>query len=272
MSWSFLAPKRPGWFKASGIIAAALFIVFAVATWWTPWAPGRAGGLVAGTLATTLFVVDGLYPLRRQLLAWPLGTAQRWLQFHLYGGVIGCLLVWLHMGFRWPHGWFGWILFVLTMWTTASGLIGVFLQKWIPTLIVTHLTVETLYERIPDLVATLQAEADRVAAGASEILERSYQYDIRPELAEVSPSWSYLLDITGARERRMRPLRHISQFLADDDRKRLTDLQAIFGEKTELDAHLSLQRALRLWIVFHVPPAMLLLAFMTAHIVAVLYL
>ncbi len=272
MIWSVLRPKRPAWFKGWAIGTAAAVVMFLVAAWWSPWAPGRLGGLIAGTVATIIFVVDALYPLRRRLLAWPFGTAQAWLQFHLYGGVFACVLVWVHMGFRWPGGLFGWLLFALTMWTTLSGLLGVWLQKWVPTLIVSNLRVEAIYERIPDLIKRLQAEADRVVANASEMLDRTYQTEIRPLLAEASPSWSYLIDISGSRDRRMVPLRHVSQFLADDEKARLDDLQAIFGEKTELDAHLSLQRALRLWVRLHVPPAMLLMGLLAVHIVAVLYL
>ena len=61
-------------------------------------------------------------------------------------------------------------------------------------------------------------------------------------------------------------------FSTDDEQQTLENLEVIFGEKTELDAHFSLQRALRWWVVVHVPPAMLLLGLMTVHIVAVLYL
>ena len=55
--------------------------------WWAPWQPGRFWGLTFGTIAAALFVNAGLYPLRRRLLAWPLGTVQRWLQLHIYGSV-----------------------------------------------------------------------------------------------------------------------------------------------------------------------------------------
>jgi hypothetical protein len=272
MTWTFLRPKRPDWFRRAEIAAIVVFAAYVAAAWWEPWAPGRLGGLIAGTAAVVIFVIDAMYPLRRRLLGWPFGSAQAWLQFHLYGGLIACALVWIHMGFRWPDGNFGWVLFLLTMWTTASGLLGVFLQKWIPTLIVNNLRVEALYERIPELVARLRDEADAVAANASEMLTRAYQSEIRPQLAAVAPSWGYLFDMSGSRARKMGPLQHVAQFLAEDEQARLDDLQAIFGEKTELDAHLSLQRALRLWIWLHVPPSMLLLGALAVHVAAVLYL
>jgi hypothetical protein len=272
MPWTFLAPKRPEWAVWSVVLAGVGMVMYLISAWFVPWAPGRFGGLVAGTIATVVFVIDGLYPLRRRLLGWPFGTAQRWLQFHLYGGLIAGLLVGIHMGFRWPGGQFGWWLLLLTMWTTASGLVGVWLQKWIPTLIVSNLSVEALYERIPSLVDRLQVEADKVVAGSSEMLERTYQSDIRPLLVGVHPSWSYLFDIRGSRDQRMSPLRHLEQFLAEEERSRLADLQAIFGEKTELDAQFSLQRTLRMWTVLHVPPSLLLLGLLAVHIVSVLYL
>ena len=49
-----------------------------------------------------IFVLDALYPLRRRLMAWPLGTAQQWLQFHLYGGVLAALFVGSTSGFAAP--------------------------------------------------------------------------------------------------------------------------------------------------------------------------
>ena len=213
MSWSYLAPKRPAWFRWCGVISAAALSAFLIAAWFRPWSPGRVGGLAAGTIASMIFVVDALYPLRRRLLGWPFRTAQSWLQFHLYGGVMASVLVGIHTGFRWPGGWFGWMLVLLTTWTTVSGLLGVWLQKFIPSLIVKQSAGRGPIRAYPDLVARLQAQADVIAANASEMLERTYRTEIRPALAEVSPSWSYLFDISGSRERRLGPLRHIGQFL-----------------------------------------------------------
>lgn len=271
MAWESLRPKRIEWFRATAVAAAVIAASFAIAAWWTSWTPGRIGGLTAGIAASTVFLIDGLYPLRRTFLSWPFGTAQRWLQFHVYGGILACLLVFVHVGFRLPAGSFGWWLLVLTLWTTASGLVGVWLQKWIPLLIVENLSVEALYERIPDLIGRLQAEADKVVEGSSEMLARTYTSDIRPQLAGVNPSWSYLFDIRGSRDERMRPLQHVAQFLTDEERDRLADLRAIFTEKTELDAQFSLQRVLRRWAILHLPPSMLLLALLIVHIFAVVY-
>src|SRR5439155_23766009 len=122
---------------------------------------------------------------------WPLRTAQDWLQFHVYGSLLAALFVVIHMGFHWPGGQFGWWLFGLTMWTTASGLIGVFLQKWIPLMLADQLTVEAIFERIPELVGSLQKEAETLMVGAPDVLVRFYESQVRGSLTALEPSWSY---------------------------------------------------------------------------------
>ena len=271
MFWNFLKPKRPDWAIRSAIAGGASLVIYLGVTWFKPWSPGRFWGLTFGTCASVLFLIDGLYPLRRRLLGWSFGTAQRWLQFHIYGGLLACLFVLIHIGFRAPGGQFGWWLLLLTLWSTMSGSLGVLLQKWLPTVLAGQLLVEGLYERIPELAARLQGEADQVMSGASEMFERVYFSDVRGSLAAVSPSWSYLVDISGGRESRLAPLKNVAQFLDEAEKLKLHDLQSIVTEKLELDAQYSLQRILRLWLLLHVPPSMLLLGLVVAHIVSVWY-
>ena len=272
MSWSFLRPKRRTWFVGAVSVGAGSVALFAGLAWWAPWSPGRFWGLAFGTLAAAVFVVDGLYPLRRSLMGWPFGTAQRWLQFHIYGGALAFLFVLIHVGFSLPNGQFGWWLFGLTLWSTVSGLVGVGLQKWIPSVLASQLNIEALYDRIPEMTDRLQSEADAVVRGASDLLERFYSGEIRPSLAGVTPSWSFLAGIGGDRERRLAPFRNVAQFVSEDDQDRLKDLEAIVTEKLELDAQYSLQRALRLWLPLHLFPAIVLLGLLVVHILAVLYL
>lgn len=271
MTTGFLKPKRPSWAIRSTAIAIVSLGGYAFLAWREPWAPGRFWGLTFGTIAAVIFLIDALYPLRRRLMARPLGTAQRWLQFHIYGGLLACLFVLVHMGFRWPGGQFGWWLFILTLWSTVSGIVGVWLQKYVPVLLANQLSVEGLYARIPEMAGRLQAEADEIVKGASDMLERVYQTDIRPSLATVTASWGFLADIRGGRDRRLAPLKNVSQFVAEGERGRLDDLQAIVTEKLELDAQYSLQRVLRAWLVLHVPPALVLTGLVAAHIAAVLF-
>jgi hypothetical protein len=264
-----LTPKKPAWFTASLALTAAALLVYAAWAWWTPWRAGRAGGLTFGTIAALVFLVDGLYPLRRRLLAWPFGTAQRWLQFHIYGGVIAMVCVFIHVGFRWPRGTMGGWLLGLSAWTTATGLLGVALQKWIPRLIAGTLRVEALAARMPELTARLAAQADGVMTGASERAWTIYHADLRPWLERTEPAWAYVANTQGGRQRYGKALEAIDRVAAD--RQRVRDLRAIADEKAELDVHLSLQRALRAWLALHVPASIVLLGLLAVHIFAALY-
>ena len=267
---SVLRPKRPVWFAGSLIAAAVALVLYAVWASVTPWRPGRTGGLVFGILAALLFAYDGLYPVRRRLLAWPLRTAQRWLQLHIYGGVLALLFVFLHVGFALPRGTMGWWLLGLAIWTTGTGALGTLLQKWIPVVIAGSLRVEALAVRIPEITARLLSEADRVMRGASDPrLLASYQADIRPALERPEPAWAYVTNVESGLRRydsRLSVLERVG------DKDRAGNLRALIAEKAELDVHLSLQRALRVWLILHVPAAMALLALLAVHIFAVLYL
>src|SRR4051794_15083398 len=186
-----------------------MIAAYALSAWLRPWSPKRGLGLVFGIVASLVFVFEMAYPYRRSR-ARPLGTARRWLQVHVYAGALAFLAVLLHAGFRWPGGLMGWGLLILSGWTTLSGLVGVWFQKWLPVVMAEGLRVEALYERIPALVEHLLGEADALAANASEVLERFYLTDVRPRLAVVEPSWSYILDVRAGRERALEPFRRMS--------------------------------------------------------------
>lgn len=260
-----LRPKQPLNLLLTGVVSAAFLAAYLVAAYLRPWSPKRGLGLVFGFLAAFLFVFEMLYPARRPK-ARPFLTAKNWIQAHVYLGVLAMLAVVLHAGFSWPHGGFGWWLFLLSLWTTATGLLGVGLQKWIPAALAEGLRVEALYERIPELVAKLVAETDRLMEGAGDVLERFYRGEVRETMGRVRPSWSYLMDVRGGRDRALEPFRRMAQFVDAEEKERLEGLTNLYTEKMELDAHYSLQRILRAWIVLHAPPAGLLMALLLVHV------
>lgn len=261
-----LRPKKPRWLLASLTIAVAAVGVRLVVTAKERWDPGRTAGLVFGIAASVLYLIDLLYPLRRKLLAFPLGNAQTWIQLHIYGGFLAFVFVLVHEGFQWPSGTMGWLLLSLSAWATLSGLVGVWLQKWIPAALSRGLQVEALFERIPELVAKQLAEADNLMAGAAEILERFYTEDVRPALVGINSSLNYLADVRSGRERRLEPFSRITQFLGEEERPLLEDLKTVYTEKLELDAQYSLQNILRIWVAIHVPPCLILFGLMVFHI------
>lgn len=268
---SVLVPKKPAWLTASAVITAITLAGYVAYSWSRPWQPGRFWGLAFGIAAAALFVNAGLYPLRRRLRARPFRTVQQWLQLHIYGSAIALVFVLVHMGFRLPGGMFGWWLFLLSVWTALTGVVGVLLQKWVPVLIARNLKVEAIYERIPELVGKVADGAAATVAGAGDALTGAYEKDLRPLLAQPAPRWGYLLDIRQARARQLEPLTRLETFVDDADRQKLRDLTTLVNEKLDLDVLMSLQRVLRAWLVTHIPAAVVLLGLLVVHVFAVVY-
>jgi hypothetical protein len=246
-------------------LSAALVLFYALASHFTPWSPKRGFGLAFGIFAALAFVFEMCYPARRPA-ARPLFTAKNWIQAHVYLGMVALLAVIIHAGFTWPRGAFGWWLFVLSVWTTLTGLLGVWLQKWIPSTLAEGLQVEALYERIPALVEQLVAEADGLISETSDVLDRFYRTEVRDRLAKLAPSWGFLLDVRGGRERALEPLRRMIGFADAEEKAKVEDLVSIYTEKIELEAQYSLQRILRRWLWLHVPAAGLLMGLLVIHV------
>jgi hypothetical protein len=266
-----LRPKQPLNLMIAAAAGLVMVLVYAIGAWLAPWSPKRGLGLFFGIVASLVFVFEMAYPYRRSR-ARPLGTARRWLQAHVYLGALAFLAVLIHAGFHWPGGFMGWALLLLSAWTTLTGLVGVWLQKWLPIVMSEGLRVEALYERVPALIEHLLKEADALVANASEVLERIYLSEVRTRLAVVEPSWSYLLDVRAGRERALEPFRRMSSFVDPAEKEIVNDLMTIRMEKMDLDVHYSLQGILRRWLIVHVPPAALLMALLAVHILAwVLY-
>jgi hypothetical protein len=260
-----LRPKHPVNLVVTTCVSVTFVFVFLVAAYLRPWSPKRGLGLVFGFLAAFLFVYEMLYPARRPK-ARPFLTAKNWIQAHIYLGAVAMLAVIIHAGFSWPHGAFGWCLLLLSAWTTATGLMGVVLQKWIPAALAEGLRVEALYERIPELVAKLLSEADALMTDASDVLDRFYRTEVRTGLENVKPSLGFLMDVRGGRDRALEPFRRMEQFVDPAEKEKLADLTNLYTEKMELDAHRSLQGVLRGWLVLHAPPAGLLMALILVHV------
>jgi hypothetical protein len=179
---------------------------------------------------------------------------------------VALLAVVIHSGFSWPHGALGWWLLLLSAWTTFTGILGVWLQKWIPATLAEGLQIEALYERIPSLIEQLVKEADGLVAEASDVLDRFYRQEVRDQLGTLAPSWGFVLDVRGGRERALEPFRRMVGFVDEQDKVKVEDLTSIYTEKLELDAQYSLQGILRKWLWLHVPAAGLLMGLLVIHV------
>jgi uncharacterized membrane protein len=264
---SILVPKQPrNLLLTLGASVLIILLDLAIVPSWQR-SPKRGFGLFFGILATALFLFEMSYPARRPR-ARPFKSAKAWVQAHVYLGLIALVAVFIHAGYTWPHGLMGWLLLIASAWVSLSGLLGVFLQKWIPATLAEGLAVTALYERIPSLVKELEAEAEALAEGSSEAVEEFYRTQVRPGLSTLKPSTSFLLDVRGGRDRALEPFNRMADFVSPEDKETIEGLRNIYTDKMELDAQYSLQGILRRWSFWtlHVPLAGMLLGLVAVHI------
>lgn len=237
--------------------------------------PQNLWGLSYGTAAALLMLGAALFGMRRRFaqtaLRRGLGKAQTWLQVHLYGGALFLVLMFMHTGFRLPHGRLAWWMWLLSIWVAVSGCLGVLLQKWLPKILSSGLALEVVYERIPELIAEIREQANALMQTCTDPVRDFYREHVAVALASPQPRWIYYLDITGGIQARVKKFDYLRRFLPAVEKEKLNTLESYYKTKLEIDAHYTLQRALRWWLYLHVPASLVLLALAALHVFAVWY-
>lgn len=262
-------------FLAAGLTAiTACVVAFALNAVLGDVHPASVWGLTYGILAAALLVLAALYGVRRRAMKTGTrlaGRTRSWLWIHVWAGGLFLLLVTMHSGLSWPTGTLTWWLFGLSWWTVLSGFLGLFLQSWIPSVLSSGLSLEVNYDRIPVLVDEVRAKAEAIVAEADSAISELYRKSLAPELAAPRRRLVYFTDITGGIRTRLTEVDYLRRFLPADEKEKLTELEKLFRAKLEMDAHYTLQRALRLWLYLHVPTSLVLLGLVVLHVWTVLY-
>lgn len=263
--------RSPEWFLAFSVLIVLALIALVLNMLLSAVGPGNAWGLTYGTIAALLMLGAALYGVRRRKPRLHAGHSHTWVQFHVYGGMLFLLLVFMHSGFRVPSGGVTWWLWFLSIWITVSGILGVALQKWIPRILTSGLTVEVVYERIPDLVRQIRDRAEEVALAATDPVRDFYLKNVAGALVAPQTRLIYYFDITGGSHTRTRQFEYLRRVLSSEDRKNLDQIESIYKTKLELDAHYTLQKPLRWWLYAHVPVSLMLLVLLAVHLYSVFY-
>ncbi len=263
--------RSPRWFVTFVVAVLMCVVALVVNRWSGPLRPGTTWGWVYGALAAAMLLGAAAYVVRRRLVRYAVGSAQGWLQFHIYGGTLFILLVLMHTGFRLPAGILGWSMWLLSMWLVFSGLLGMVLQRWIPALLASGLTTDVLYDRIPELVVSISEQATALVATCDQAVQDFYERSLAASMAGPQPRLIYYIDITGGIQSRTRQFDHLRGFLPAGEVEKLNNLETLFRAKLEMDAHYTLQRTLRWWLYGHVPGSVVLIALVGFHIFSILY-
>ena len=232
--------------------------------------PSSAWGMTYGGAAVGLMLGVMAYGVRRRAPRYGPGSARGWLQFHVYGGVLFLVLVLMHTAFRAPRGVLGWALWLLAIYVVLSGLVGLLLQRWLPRVLSSAFTTEVNFERIPALVDVLRGRAEDLVYSCDDSVQRFYEINLQPAFASPQPRLRYFVDAAGGIHARVAQLEHL-RLLLPTDREKLDALKQLVASKLEMDAQYTLQRALRVWLMGHVPLTVLLLVLVGFHLFTIWY-
>ena len=86
------------------------------------WLP--ANTFLTGWLLFALMLVLTFFNARKKLPFLPAGSAESWLQFHIYIGFFTATLFLVHVTYHWPRGWFNAILAALYALVMLSCIVG----------------------------------------------------------------------------------------------------------------------------------------------------
>src|ERR1700716_1206300 len=119
---------------------------------------GTPLGLIYGAISFGIFIFAALLSLRKKIPLWRIGTVQRWLRAHIWLTLWTVPLVILHSGFR-LGGPMTTLIIILYVVVMVSGIYGLVLQHYVPTVMMERLPAESVYEQIPHIRAQILAAA-----------------------------------------------------------------------------------------------------------------
>ena len=212
-----------------------------------------------------------LYGLRRRTMKLAPGKSRIWLQCHIYGGGLFLMLVLMHSGFRQPTGVVTWWLWALSIWITVSGILGTLIQKWIPKILSSGLSIEVIYERIPELIMEIRHKAEQLIHNCETPLQDFYRKNIAATFAAPQNRLIYFFDITGGIQSRVRQFNYLRELLDEPEKTQLDTLENYYRTKLEIDAHYTLQKALRWWLFLHAPLSIVLIVLLGFHLYSVFW-
>ena len=128
-----------------------------------------------------------------------------------------------------------------------------------------------LYERIPELIAEIRDKSEKLLQLCEEPVREFYGKKIAPSLLGPQVRLIYYIDITGGIQSEVKQFNYLSKLLSAEGRQRLGQLQSYYKTKLELDAHYTLQKALRWWLYLHVPLSIILIFLVGPHVYSIIY-
>ena len=229
-------------------------------------------GYALGTVGALLILWLLWFGVRKRRYASNAGTVQGWLSAHVYLGTALLVVATLHTGFElaWNLHTLAYLLMVATV---ASGFYGTYIYLSVPGLMTANRGEETL-----DAMLLKVADLDKEIREKALSLPDQILKVVNASLDNTRLGGSFLRILTGRdpacpTAAAVRDLPDIGKRLTGDAAKLNHEVYTLLLQKNEILARarrdLRFKARLDLWLYFHVPLALALLAALAAHVVSV---
>lgn len=294
-----------GWAIATAAITVAGAASYVAYVSSRPYGPsgGSWVGLAYGVAGTVCMVLPGLLAARKKVRTWRIGSAQAWMKMHIWLSLLAVPLILFHAGFRLGGPLTTWLMVLFGI-VTLSGLFGLALQQFMPSVMASRVPLETLqgqmdhvnqgiavnaYEAVaaiagalPEAVEEQKALADEVALAASR--PGNWKKVTRDDPAEAPPPESerlrrlYLDEVRPYLRRGLptaaaqKPPAHVPDVggalldAPEDWRPRIDRLDALCEESRQLEVQMRLHRWMHGWLFVHAPISFALFVLTAFHI------
>lgn len=261
----------------NGELIVALIVIVVLTALYVPIAwlgSNRPSSLIGHTIGIVGFLLmlatETFYSLRkrsRRIARW--GRLRSWLSVHIFMGIVGPYMVFLHTGWRFA-GLAG-VTMLLTAVVVASGFIGRYIYTAVPR------TSDGVMVEVAQLEAAIQqAEAqlqDWLRARPARLQVLGNHMGALPTVQREGP-WRILGRVLTEWEYKRRWRREVAR-LDGETRRQAATLERLIHRRRFLQRQMFSQRAVRrlmaLWHAIHVPLGMALFAVAFMHIIGALF-
>ena len=246
------------------VVISLAYIFMQIALQETPAASSFYGHSLGILGFVLMLMTETLYSLRKRSRSARLGAMSRWLEFHIFTGLVGPFLVLLHSS--WKFNGLAGLLMLFTLIIVASGFIGRYLYTAIPR---SAGGMELSLGQIQRQMESIEGELEKVRASQVTLpnLKPVGQGGQNPTQMVLARAW-YDWQERQYLRRAQRQVRLEAQPL-------FRDLAVLEREKRQLQRQMSslaaARRLLALWHAVHIPIGLALFSMAFIHIAADVY-
>lgn len=275
---SFLAHRNFRWLKIALLLTAVAVASYVMADIQPRPSGGSWYGYTLGTIGALLILWLTLLGVRKRRMTPGRWSLRGWTSAHVYLGLLLIVVATLHSGFQ-----FGWnvhtLAWALMMLVVVSGIYGVTAYSILPEKLSANrgeMTREQMVESLAAIDRQLEVAAQPLSREDTDMVIAALDHD--PFRAGV------LARLTGRQrhDATSEALAHISterawsrEADAINEGGAQQRVRALLGRRqsqiAQIRRHMRVKALLEIWLYFHVPLTIALLAALTAHVVSVFY-